>query len=151
MKAEEATTISKEKREQLLKEQLGNIHGLIHTTAEKGRLSVWAHSTDYTSSLHTGFLEEVVDELRTEGYWVSTGDRSSTMLYISWGKVLPLIEDELPQLPSMSIKEGSVNEGAFEVGRPTREPNLIKEGGGWIVPGCVIIAGLILLILLIFG
>ena len=137
MKANEAATMSKEKREQLIKEQLRNIHQLIHTTAERGCLDVWTHSTDYTSSLHTGFLDEVVDKLRTEGYSVSMGGTRST-LNIRWGDEMQ-IEDELPQLPNPP-SDRLIKEGA--VGRPVRMPNLITEDVGGIVP--MVIAGLVI-------
>lgn len=157
MNAKEAMVRSMETQKRLVQEQLKDVHKLIEEAVDEGNFNTRAHSHSISSTRSVGWLDDVVEELRGEGYTVQLTDGT---LIVSWGEV----EEEpkrtsldvtkggspvyngVPQLPSSLIKEGS--KGVFEVARPGREPNMIKEDEDGMV-GKVLIFATILSVLFV--
>lgn len=138
MNAKEAMVRSMKTQKRLVQEQLKDVHKLIEEAVDEGNFNTRAHSHRISSTRSVGWLDEVVEELRGEGYTVQLTDGT---IIVSWGEVeeepmRPSLDS--PQLPSSLIKEGSKR--AFEVARPGREPNMIKEDEDGMVGKVLIIA-----------
>ena len=72
MKAEEARQTALKKRKKLVDDQLQNLQTIIKEAANRGEFVTRAHCALFSTSRDTGWLLEVIEKLREEGYNVST-------------------------------------------------------------------------------
>ena len=107
MKAEEAKAKSIKTREHTVLSQLEQVHKEIENTTCKGGFSVIMGNHSYSSSRYLGWLKEVMEKLKEEGYTV---DLSSNYLEVGWG-------------PSNKVTNVEP--------RPSVEPHIHKLGSWW--------------------
>lgn len=111
MKAEEATQVTIDKRKKLVDSQMRNLLIQIKEAANRGEFVVKSHSILFPTSKDTGWMPEVIEKLREEGFIVSTyGDHNEyDTVFINWK-------------PEVKPVQTTIEEP-----RPTKEPNFIER------------------------
>lgn len=115
MKAEEARQVTIDHRKGLVDYQMRNLLLNISEAADRGEFVVRVDKSEYPTSRDTGWLLEVIEKLKEEGYNVSTyGDRNMLdTVFINWKPI---------------VKAVNV---ANEEPRPSAEPHIIKLESWW--------------------
>lgn len=116
MKAEEVGQVALDKRKELVDYQMRNLLIRVKEAAGKGEFEIRAYSIEFSTSKNTGWLLEVIQKLREEGYSVLTyGDHNQyDTVYINWK----------PEVEPAEVTN--------EEPRPTKEPNF--TGRSWWKP-----------------
>lgn len=117
MKAEDARQAAIDKRKKLVDHQIQNLEIKIKEAANRGEFETRAHCVEFPTSRDTGWLLEVIEILKEEGYTVYTFGDCDTYekVFINW-------KPEVKPVETPNVEP-----------RPSIEPHIHKLGSWWKV------------------